>query len=212
MEKKKLKLILGICIPLGMILFVVAPIVMVIIYLNGTYSYKGEHKDLYTTAVSNIFGVQGFSHNGETFYEPVVDIIEKDEYGRTLFLYQELTYKNEPGYFGGLVIMQKSDDSYAYFVENCYLPIYTPSITKLDYQTLFTQEQISELKSLNDWSKDINTSKLLTSSLTSKKQEGQLSITNDDFENAINEHFKNKGEDKKIRYKYSSFCNCDKSG
>ena len=125
------------------------------IWLFTPYTYNGKYPDLYTTAVCNIFGVSGFSHNGDREYESVIEIIEKDDYGRTLYLYQEEQFSDEDGYHGGLVIMQYSDDKMVYYYEHCYLPIYTTSIEKIDYRTIFDAEQIENLKISNDWNNEI---------------------------------------------------------
>lgn len=57
-KKKKLGLILGISIPCGYIL-TIALCFGLFWMLSRPFTYEGEYKDLYTTAVCNILGSKG---------------------------------------------------------------------------------------------------------------------------------------------------------
>ena len=41
--------------------------------------YRGDHADLYTVAVNNVFGISGHTGNGEISYDPAIDILETDD-------------------------------------------------------------------------------------------------------------------------------------
>mgnify|MGYP006967403959 CR=1 FL=1 len=88
--------------------------------------YRGEHRDLYTVAVHNIFAIYGYESNGEVSYDPDIQIIETDDYGRVLFFYSE-RYDGYTGdgvdYGMAVVIMQSSRDGYVwYYRDRCYMP------------------------------------------------------------------------------------------
>ena len=64
--------------------------------------YQGEDIDLFTTAANNVFAIYGSATNGEATYSPTIRVIEKDDYGRVLFFYNEIgkkpfsTFRNVP--------------------------------------------------------------------------------------------------------------------
>ena len=82
---------------------------------------------------------------GETFF---CSILEEDDQGRILY---EYTTKNQISETKetALVICQRIDDSYVYFYEDiCYL------------ESGYTQDDIANLKSMNDWDAPVEESKL----------------------------------------------------
>lgn len=194
---------------------IVITLMLLISLTSCEYRYRDEHRDLYTVAVNNIFGIRGYDNNGEVAYDPEIEILEEDNYGRVLYIYQELLHRNveEEGYYGGLVIMQCSDESYAYYLNNCYIPVYTYLGEKTDYKTYFTDEQINDFKKDNHWNKELEKEYLLRSPLINIPPQGNLSLQNKDFEKIIREYVKDngyKGDD--TIYRYSHYCQTDKNG
>lgn len=185
------------------------------------YRYRGEHMDLYSVAINNVFGANGSRSNGEASYNPYIEIIETDNYGRVLFLYDE-GYRSEYG--TAIIVMQKSDENFVYYYQDiCYTPVI---LTKEDYwrngdegityKEMFTQEEIELLKEANDWNKPFNQEKFTKAAIVNKKNDkGNLGIKSTDFDKAITSYVKTtdyKGNDTNAIYNYSIYCNTDKYG
>lgn len=211
-RKKKLGLILGICIPCAALLNVGLPFALFMIWLHTPFSYKGERVDLYTTAVCNIYGIEGMSHNGETYYQPQIDVIDSDSNGRVLFTYQEYHNWTGPYYRGGLVIMQKSDKERAYYFDNCYLPIYAIGYEKVDITTYFEDEQISLFKSENDWDKPLGDSFMSSTFVKRQPSDGQLGINRYDVKNAFQEYANVNYDKKTVGVNVFYCCQKDRDG
>ena len=214
-KKKRLGLILGISIPCGYILTLGLCLGFFFWTLSRPFTYKGKYKDLYTTAVCNIFGIQGYVSGGEILIQPYIEIIEKDNYDRTIFLYQEETSSNdtEPFYYGAVVIIQKADSENVYYYDDCYLPFYKPSAQVLDYKQLFTEEQIEDFKTRNNWNEEFREDLFFSSKIVTRPPDGSLSLKRGDFNNYLQEYFEgNGGGTKKYVYSYSRFCQTDKNG
>ena len=215
-KRKKLGLILGISIPCGYILTIGLCFAFAFLIMSTPFTYKGEYKDLYTTAVCNVFGVYGYTPATEIFISPYIEIIEKDDYGRTLFFYQETASDSQgldPFYYGAILIMQKSDNEKAYYYDNCYLPFYKRNSSKLNYKTLFTDEQIDAFKSSNNWCGEMNENLLLSSKLVVRPPDGKLSLKDKDFELPLKAYTINSGYDiDGMIYQKSLYCQTDKNG
>ena len=82
--------------------------------LSYDVSYKGQYKELYTTAIYSIPNAVGFMDHGEGTYDADIYIWEQDDYGRTLFAYCD-DYSNQ---IFALVVSQCNDENNVYF----YLP------------------------------------------------------------------------------------------
>ncbi len=78
---------------------------------ENPYPYRGEYKELYTTAIYSVPNAEGYMHHGEGAYSSDICIWEQDPYGRTLFSYCE-DYSNQ---IFGLVIAQTYDKANVYF-------------------------------------------------------------------------------------------------
>ncbi len=80
--------------------------------------YKGEYTWAYTEACYSLLFAQGSGEDPDKHYDPIIDIIEEDEYGRKMFCYYEWQtcyISDEEKVILSLLICQKSDESYAYF-------------------------------------------------------------------------------------------------
>lgn len=190
--------------------------VMLILLTGCIYRYRGEHNDLYSVAINNIFGANGYRTNGEAVYDPYIEILETDDYGRILFLYDE-GYRNQFG--TALLIMQKRENDCVYYYQDiCYIPLIFPDDAykedKFSYQNYYSEKQITALKDLNDWNKPLNFDKCTSSVMAERKsKEGKLDLQEKDFEKAISTYAKKngyKGDDN--LYRYSIYCNTDKYG
>ena len=123
------------------------------IQISVPYRYEGEHADLYTVAVRNLFGTDGIAEGG---FDPFLEILETDDYGRTLFLYDEDCFfytENQHGeeieqsYFAYL-IMQKSDGKTVWYYEDACCQ---PFLSNAQHDEEIPE--LSELKARNDWGK-----------------------------------------------------------
>lgn len=177
--------------------------------------YKGEHTDLYSVAVNNIFGVFGYLSNGEVLYDPEIHVIETDDFGRTLFFYNEFyTYssKNEIDYGMAFVIMQFSTNGFAYYYEDeCYLPYFDTTSEWDVISEKIDADYLEQLKEANDWNKELNIDRCKEIKITNKKPDGELQPSDSDFDKIIYPfEVKNgySGEDKSF-CRFSVYCSKD---
>ena len=215
-----------ICIILSLIIVMLSFSSCVILdYLFNYQGYSGEHTDLYTVAVNNIFAIDGFTNNGEAVYDPGISIIEKDDYGRILFFYNEI-YGQCNSYEAAFVIMQKSEDGYVYYYQDdCYTPAtlnfdeyYYPDADQgitidelINTATELSSEAIEELKAANSWNLEFCEDKCTKTKINKNKPEGKGGINNIDFEIKFSEYLKENGYENSddIGNLISEFCNSD---
>ncbi len=142
---------------------------------ENPYPYRGEYKELYTTAIYSIPDAEGYMHHGEGAYSSDIYVWEQDDYGRTLFSYCE-DYGNQ---IFGLVISQAYDESNVYFY-----PDINYALTFIDSERLyegtkdghlknktedFYLENKDKLKEINDWNQPIDKSKCVSYPITDHK-------------------------------------------
>ncbi len=135
---------------------------------ENPYPYRGEHKELYTTAIYSIPDTEGYMHHGEGAYSSDIYVWEQDDYGRTLFSYCE-DYGNQ---IFALVIAQTYDENNVYFY-----PDINYALTFIDSEYLyegvkdghlknktedFYLENKDRLKEINDWNQPIDKSKCVS--------------------------------------------------
>lgn len=118
--------------------------------------YEGNHMELYTMAAFNVIGVDGREK------EPVIRILETDDYGRELFC---VTFRN-PVFYSfysndtvenmcaiAYMICQKAEKYQVFYYEDvCY------RICK--NEGMFSPEERNSLKEQNDWNKPLNDAKM----------------------------------------------------
>ncbi len=128
--------------------------------------YSGEDYDLFSVALNSLLGVSGYSGKGAT---PKIIIIEEDSYGRKLFSYQS------DGFVAAysVLICQKSDDNYAYYYPD-YNFISAEYKSNVNVESLFTTEEINELKQLNDWNKEIDEEKCVKVKIIKEKKNTKI--------------------------------------
>ena len=204
-----------------LILVAIALIVLLAILLLRACSYTGyggEHTDLYAVAVNNVFGLWGHCSNGEALYDPVIEIIETDEYGRVLFFYDEYYDDSiDPtiDYGMAFVIMQKSEDGYVYYYQDaCYAPYFD---TQDDFSTVMERVDpalIEDLKARNDWNEEIDETKCTAAKLQKKKPKGQLGMDKYDFNRVVYTYAKANGYQgtDKTHCRFFKYCNADADG
>lgn len=191
------------------------------IFLN--YKYRGNTPELYTVAVNNIFGSSGYTNNGEISYTPEISAIETDNYGRTLFFYNE-NYGQGNWYGMAFVVMQKSENGYVYYYQDdCYLPFFDATdyfwhgrIGGEDYikAVELAGESIEALKKRNDWNEEFDKTKCTKSKISDIKPDGKIDVVTWTFDDEIYAYAKANGyqgfDDNAV--KFFIYCNADASG
>ena len=154
--------------------------------------YRGDYPDLCTVAWCNVPTIDGYSSNGEALYDATVEILETDQYGRTLFSYTEMR-----GSTLALIMQYSDDDTVYYYPDDCYVFIsdYNSVNSSYDAQEMQvdpTCEEVLSLKALNDWNLPIDESKCEKSEiLTRKANKDKLKIKDHQFETVIEEYYEN---------------------
>ena len=193
-------------------------------FLNreNPYPYRGEYKELYTTAIYSIPDAVGYMHHGEGAYNSDIHIWEQDDYGRTLFSYCE-DYQNQ---VFALVISQTSDETNVYFYSDINY-----ALTLIDSDYLyegatgdhlknrtedFYLENKDELKEKNDWNKPIDKSKCVSYIITNHKVLGEniYSLNSDQCDEILNDYTKtlNFPNPEKSPHRYNNVLQIDTDG
>lgn len=131
--------------------------------------YSGNYPDLYTVAINSLLWNKGHSDKTDRFCDSEINILEKDEIGRILYIYYEDYYVGDTISFSSLIISQYSVDGYVYYYEDCNCLIkeqiaYTAELNE------FSGEEIEELKKANDWGKELDLSKCIKKQVVREKQ------------------------------------------
>ena len=148
-----------------------------LLMVGCSYEYEGKHADLYSMACKNLIAINGYIPQGEYTDDPLIYELEKDEYGRVLFSYQEF------GSVVHLLIMQKSENNLVYYYpEDCYLSFrtelskYLGDFTQQDLmqilQTHLTEEDRTAFKALNDWNEPLQEEKCDSTPITRNPPKG----------------------------------------
>ena len=131
--------------------------------------YGGSYRGAYTTAYSCIPGARGLWFCGPFYEDSLIVPLEKDENGRTMYAYME-----EKGPLSVLIVQQETGDTAYYYPEDCFLSKklpdvyynrnmhredFTASKIKALIAELYTDEEVSALKTLNDWNEPLQTEK-----------------------------------------------------
>jgi len=134
--------------------------------------YKGKYRAAYTAAINCIPNTRGYwCGEGPFFKDPVIYPLEKDEYGRTMYVYFESHWSSDFRETFHVLIVQKEDgDTAYYYPEDNFLSKampyadlshsdYTSSKTKERLYSVYTDEELTALKTLNNWNEPIQTEK-----------------------------------------------------
>lgn len=144
-------------------------------YYNG---YEGEHVALYTEAVNSLLGINGF-FDDPSLADSKIEILETDANGRVMYGYLESNII-------AVLIAQKSDAHYIYYYPDFnFISNSEPKVACNVYNCTecfdeyvknhFTEENIKDLKELNDFSKPFNEDKCVKKQISKKHEEPKLS-------------------------------------
>ena len=128
--------------------------------------YYGEFPELYAATIYSVPELQGYFFDGSRGpFDSIILVMDVDDYGRVLFLYNEGT-----GSVSGTIlgIVQYWDDSYVYFYPAELGNFIAAQIHKevprglnlrsdMDLLIAFFEDDIKDLKINNDWNMEMNT-------------------------------------------------------
>ena len=123
-----------------------------------TYKYKGDDVDLFTTAIHSVLWTKG-SSGWEWPTDPIITVIDKDQYGRVLFRYTEDVIAQNVQPFSSLVILQSSTEDYVYYYENINYIVKAKEGFFHEDEAIFFDDEIQLLKNANDWNEPIDLNK-----------------------------------------------------
>ena len=131
--------------------------------------YSGDYPDLYAVAINSVLWVNGYSWGADFECDPQIEKIDKDNYGRVMFFYQERNYKGSEIWFSALVVCQASNDSEVFYYEDeGYIIKGRMSIAR-NTAEVFNAEDIDYLKSINDWNKELDYEKCVKKTIIKNK-------------------------------------------
>lgn len=181
------------------------PMLLFFLWLHIPYSYEGDYPDLYTVAVNNFFGCNGYIAN-ENPFDPEINVIETDGYGRVLFTYDEWLNDLDGTDLVACFVMQQSDGEYvSYYEEDCALIYPQPDDTMTP-----PDDELTALKERNNWNLPLDDAKCTQKRITTRHEsaisdheEFLETVTNTYAEQLIPES----GE--RTIYRYSRFSTAD---
>ena len=141
---------------------------------RGQEDYRGEYPELFSVAINSLLGAKGY-WTSEIRHEAGVSPFGEDIYGRIIFSYWE----NSGVSTNTLLVMQKSDEEYAYFYPNInfisapleYLIRHYDENGRF-YRASFPGEMIEELKKLNDWGLPLEPERMVSVEVVRTKRSG----------------------------------------
>lgn len=153
-------------------IILVVSLLFIVFIVSGCdfYKYKGNYVDLYTVAVNSILWNNGHSYGADRAVSSEIKIIDKDEYGRTLFTYYEKYYAGAEISFSSLIISQKTESENVYYYEDLNYIIKKQKKYALELEG-FTNEEVENLKLQNDWNKEISLNKCIKKQISNYKQD-----------------------------------------
>ena len=151
------------------ILAVLLPIFILMGLTGCVYKkYSGDNPTLYTVAINSVIWNNGHSFSADRYVNSEIKVVDEDAYGRIMFVYYEKYYAGAGISFSALVICQSATEKYAFYYEDVnYIikeqELYTQNITD------FTNDEIEQLKEVNDWGKELNFEKCIKKGITREK-------------------------------------------
>ncbi|MBO4939836.1 MAG: hypothetical protein J6D30_02250 [Clostridia bacterium] len=167
-----------------------------------SYKYKGDRPDWYTVACTNLLHANGsFYINPEVIVDPRMYELEKDDYGRVLFSYQEGNTT------ANLLIMQKSENGRVYYYpEDCYLSLrlvdddalspthsVTLPILRKMLQNVLSEEDLTAFKTLNDWNTPLQEEKCTSTPISNLGPNTETAKNNSPYQKAALAYFEKEG-------------------
>lgn len=135
----------------------------------GYGGYSGNYSDLYSVAINSVLWLNGYSWGADYECNPSIEVIDEDSYGRTMFIYYEKYYKGADISFSALIICQDSNEKEVFFYEDINY-IVKEQILYTQNTEIFTDDEIANLKLINDWDKEINYDKCVRKDIVKAKQ------------------------------------------
>ena len=168
-------------------------------------AYRGKHADLYTVAINSVLWNCGWAMGADHPINSHIEIIERDEFGRTLYEYRESFYYFRTISFSALLVSQYTSDGQVYYYEDCNYIVKEQALFQVPNK--FESEEIEQLKEVNDWDKPIDTDKCIGKTIAKKKQK------NADIESAVINSVLNEYEETERRHRtFADYLTDDKNG
>ncbi len=144
--------------------------IFMVIILTGCFyrGYSGNYSDLYTVAINSVLWNNGHSFSADKFVNPEIEMIDKDKFGRTMFTYYEKYYAGADISFSSLVICQHSNEKEVFYYEDINYIVKEQTLYEQNIID-FEDEEIEQLKTLNDWNQTINLDKCIKKEITKQK-------------------------------------------
>lgn len=135
----------------------------------GYSGYSGDRSDLFSVATNSVLYLNGYSWETDFECDPCIEVIEEDDYGRTMFLYYEKYYKGANISFSALIICQDSNEKEVFFYEDVNFIVKEQAVYSQNIEK-FTDDEIEYLKSVNDWNEEIDYDKCVRKEISKTKQ------------------------------------------
>ena len=163
------------------VLIVFSLAIVIIFGVSGCWNrnYRGDYPELFTVAMNSLLGATGLTLHMRP--DPMITIMEEDNYGRVLFLYAEGGEVNTLS----LLISQKSDDRHVYFYphynfisfetfEEMSFWVGPSRELRLDRFHPEVIEKIGELKEVNDWNQELNLDIAVRARIVLRNEDGPV--------------------------------------
>lgn len=160
---------------------IVCLLVVALLFSGCRYEYRGEYLDLYTVAINSVLWTFGASPQTDFAGDPLIEIMEEDDFGRVLFRYTEKYFSPNIS-FSSLIILQSKKNDFAYYYEDCNFISKEKSYYS-DEPAIFDLDDINELKNINDWNQPVNFDKCVKKDFVSYKK--TLSLTDNQEKNIL---------------------------
>lgn len=147
--------------------FIILGLLVFLLCSCRSHNYLGKYPDLYTVAINSVLWNNGHSYGADREIDSSIEVIEQDDYGRTMFVYYERYYAGAKLSFSALIISQYSSNGLVYYYEDYNFLILKQELFINDNQ--FSKEDFEKLKLLNDWNKKLNLSKCVNKEIICDK-------------------------------------------
>ena len=146
------------------ILVLTVTIFLTACFSSTEFEYPGNNPELYSVAISSILGQRGFVMGPPGGDPPFITVLERDNYGRRLFSYDE----DCPRLTVSHLIIQKVEGDYAYFYPH-YNFISSSGRN-------FPDERMGALREANSWNQPMSdSSEFERVRIVRQKEEGPIS-------------------------------------
>jgi len=150
--------------------------------------YTGDYPGAYTLAYTQVPNVLGATRKTTRFRDPQILLLEFDSFGRGLYVYFESTDKP----LSVLVVQKENEERVWFYPEKSTISFKTPDSVydlwdkKLSderlmelYRELCSENDLANLKEINDWNKPLNEALFDSAEITRPKLTGPWSFRKD---------------------------------